>query len=67
MLKAGKFEREADQLRLFRKIATMDAKAPLPALRAAKPTWVKAAALAQVWKLGKLAERLERFSHEQSR
>jgi len=63
MLKAGRFSREADQLRLFRKIATMDAKAPLPALRASKPDWAAAAALARIWQLGKLAERLERLSN----
>lgn len=67
MLKAGRFTREADQLRLFRKIATMDAKAPLPAVKATKPTWGGAAALARKWKLGKLAERLEGLSDEQAR
>jgi DNA polymerase-1 len=67
MLKAGRFAREADQLRLFRKIATMDAKAPLPTLRASKPDWTNAAALVRKWQLGKLAERLERLSDEQAR
>lgn len=67
MLKAGRFSREADQLRLFRTIATMDAKAPLPALRASRPDWANAAALVRKWQLGKLAERLERLSNEQLR
>jgi DNA polymerase-1 len=43
-LKAGRFADEAEALRLYRKIATMDAKAPLPNLRDQKPTWAKAAA-----------------------
>jgi DNA polymerase-1 len=64
MLKAGRFAREADQLRLFRSIATMNAKAPLPTLRAIRPDWAEAAALARTWKLGKLAERLERLAEE---
>ena len=38
-LRAGRLAREADQLRLFRRIATMDAKAPLPPVRQTKPTW----------------------------
>ncbi|MBX9829382.1 MAG: hypothetical protein K2Y27_30885 [Xanthobacteraceae bacterium] len=62
VLRAGRFAREAEQLRLFRHIATMDAKAPLPPVRPTQPTWAKAAALAQARKLGKLAEWLERLS-----
>jgi 5'-3' exonuclease len=62
VLRAGRFAREAEQLRLFREIATMDAKAPLPPVRPAKPTWGKAAELARSWELGKLAERLEHIS-----
>ena len=62
MLKTGRFAREAEQLRLFRRIATMDAKAPLPAVKAITPAWDQAAALAWRWKLGKLAERLDRLA-----
>lgn len=58
-LSAGRFAREAEALRLYRAIATMDKKAPVPALRNQKPTWIKAAALARDWRLNKLAERLE--------
>ncbi len=58
-LQAGLFAEEADALRLYRRIATMDAKAPLPKLRDQKPTWAKAAALARAWKLMRLAERLD--------
>jgi DNA polymerase-1 len=59
MLKAGRFPIQADALRLYRKIATMDASAPLPALRDQTPTWAKAAALARDWQLPRLAERLD--------
>ena len=59
VLRAGRFAREAEQLRLFRRIATMDANAPLPPVRQTKPTWGNAAALARAWKLGRLAERLD--------
>ena len=58
-LAAGRFAREAEKLRMYRAIATMDKRAPLPALRNQKPTWKKAAALARDWQLNKLAERLE--------
>jgi exodeoxyribonuclease III len=59
ILKAGRFAKQADDLRLFRSIATMDRKAPLPSVARQKPTWAKAAALARKWQLRQLAERLE--------
>ena len=40
-LKAGRFATQAEDLRLFRSIATMDRKAPLPRLRDQKPTWAR--------------------------
>lgn len=58
-LAAGSFPSQADQLRLYRSIATMDRAAPLPSLRNQKPTWSKAAALAREWALDRLADRLE--------
>ena len=42
-LAAGRFATQADALRLYRSIATMDKSAPLPALRNQKPTWTRAA------------------------
>ena len=62
ILAAGRFATQAKDLRLYKRIATMDAKAPLPALRAQTPTWRKAAALAREWELNQLADRLERLS-----
>jgi DNA polymerase-1 len=56
---AGRLAGQADQLRLYLSIATMDKSAPLPALRNQKPTWVKAAALARGWQLNRLADRLD--------
>ena len=58
-LKAGRFPAMAETLRLYRSIATMDKKAPLPGLRDQKPTWQRAAALAREWELQQLARRLD--------
>jgi DNA polymerase-1 len=58
-LKAGRFPAQAESLRLFRSLATMDRKAPLPSLRSQTPTWDKAAVLARDWQLKQLAGRLE--------
>jgi DNA polymerase I len=55
----GQFAGQADQLRLYRQIATMDAAAPLPALGDQVPTWDRAAALARDWELNRLADRLK--------
>ena len=59
VLTAGRFPAQADDLRLYRSIATMNKKAPLPSLRRQKPNWRKAAALARKWELQQLAGRLE--------
>ena len=61
-LAAGRFPAQAEDLRLFRSIATMNRKAPLPSLRSQKPTWSKAAALARNWELNQLANRLEELA-----
>lgn len=57
-LSDGRFTAEADRLRLYRKIARMDAAAPLPPLPDQAPRWDNAAALADKWELGGLAARL---------
>jgi DNA polymerase I len=54
----GRFAAQADELRLYRRIATMDAAAPLPRLDDQTPRWDAAAALAREWGLGQLADRL---------
>src|SRR5262249_47102073 len=58
-VRAGRLARQAEMLRLYRSIATMDKTAPLPPLRSQKPSWEKAGELARRWQLRKLAERLE--------
>src|SRR5215472_7160777 len=63
----GKFAAQAEQLRLYRSIATMDASAPLPALPDQIPTWHKAAALACEWELNRLADRLSELHSEAMR
>jgi 5'-3' exonuclease len=61
-LEAGRFAAEADALRLYRHIATMDRVAPLPPLPDQTPTWDRAAELATDWGLTRLAGRLEALS-----
>jgi exodeoxyribonuclease III len=54
----GRFAEQADALKLYKWIATMDAAAPLPALRDQTPVWDRAAALAREWGLDALTRRL---------
>jgi DNA polymerase I len=58
----GRLSAQADDLRLYKRIATMDAAAPLAPLADQTPTWDKAAALASDWELNRLAQRLEQAS-----
>jgi DNA polymerase-1 len=58
---AGRFASQAEALLLYKRLATMDARAPLPSIAKQKPTWDKAAALTREWDLNKLAERLEKL------
>jgi len=58
VLAQGSFAAQAEELRLYRTIATMDASAPLPPLDDQTPTWDAAAALAREWELNQLADRL---------
>jgi exodeoxyribonuclease-3 len=58
LLAAGRFPEQAQELKLYRAIATMDPKAPLPPLPDQTPTWHRAAGLARSWELKALAERL---------
>ena len=60
-LEAGRFSAEAEDLRLYRRIATLDASAPLPPLEAQIPSWAEASALASDWGLNALAERLAKL------
>ena len=59
LLEAGRFSAEADALRLFRHIATLDPSAPIPKLPDREPDWRAAAAAAEELGLSRLAGRLE--------
>jgi DNA polymerase-1 len=59
----GRFAGEAEALRLYRSIATMDAAAPLPPLDDQMPDWAAAAVLARDWGLRQLADRLTALAH----
>ncbi len=66
ILKAGRFAHQAEDLKLYRAIATMDKKAPLPSLAGQTPTFGKAAKLARKWHLMQLAGRLEEMERASS-
>jgi DNA polymerase-1 len=55
----GRFSVQREELLLYRRIATMDASAPLPSLADQAPKWAEASSLAESWGLGNLAGRLE--------
>ena len=57
-LSAGRFAAHAEELLLYRRIASMDASAPLPSLADQTPQWAEASALAKAWGLRGLADRL---------
>ncbi len=58
----GKFAGQAEELRLYRRLATMDPKAPLPAIKSGPPDWKGGAALARKWELRALTDRLEKLA-----
>jgi len=58
VLAAGRFGAEAEDLRLYRRIAQMDASAPLPPLKHQTPTWAEASSFVRALGLTGLADRL---------
>jgi len=58
----GQLASQAEQLRIYRRIAAMDPAAPLPDLSDQQPSWATAAALARDWRLGRLADRLDQLA-----
>jgi DNA polymerase-1 len=62
MLAAGKFGSQADDLRLYKRIATMVRDIKLPTITSAAPDWARGAALARKWELNGLADRLEKLA-----
>jgi DNA polymerase-1 len=59
LLEEGRFSAEADALRLYRHLATLDRSAPLPPLPDVVPNWATTAELARAMGLGGVAGRLE--------
>jgi len=57
-LAAGRFSAQADELRMYRRIATLDAGAPLPPLDDQTPDWQQASGYAGELGLNALADRL---------
>ena len=57
-LAAGRFSNQAEELRLYRRIATLDPGAPLPSLEDQEATFDRASGLARDWGLNQLADRL---------
>jgi DNA polymerase I len=58
MLAAGRFAAEAEDLRLYRRIASLDASAPLPPLDDQTPEWAEASAFFRQLGLNAFADRL---------
>jgi DNA polymerase I len=61
-LEAGRFAAESEDLRLYRRIATVDASAPIPPLQDQIPTWAEASSLTRGWGLNALSERLAKLA-----
>jgi DNA polymerase I len=57
-LEAGRFSNQAEELRLYRRIATLDASAPLPSLNDQAPKWAEASDRVRGWGMNALADRL---------
>jgi DNA polymerase-1 len=57
-LKAGRFPQIAEELRLYRRIAALDASAPLPPLEDQSPLWAEASSLLRDWGMNQMADRL---------
>jgi DNA polymerase-1 len=58
-LAVGHFTDQAEALKLYKHLATMDPRAPVPALPDQAPRWDVGARLAHMWELFRLAQRLE--------
>ena len=57
-LDAGRFAAQAEELRVYRRMATLDPSAPLPSLEDQQPQWAEASAFVQEWGLNALSKRL---------
>jgi DNA polymerase-1 len=59
LLDDGRFAQEAEALRMYRHVATLDLSVPIPAIPDHRPDWRAGAAAADALGLGRLAGRLE--------
>ena len=62
MLGDGRFSAQAEELRVYRRMATLDASAPLPPLKDQTPKWAEASAFVRELGLNALADRLAGLS-----
>jgi DNA polymerase-1 len=58
MLEEGRFEAQAEELRMYRRMATLDASAPLPPLKDQTPKWAEASSFVRDLGLNALADRV---------
>jgi DNA polymerase-1 len=62
MLEDGRFAAQAEELRMYRRMATLDASAPLPPLRNQTPKWAEASSFVRELGLNALADRVAALS-----
>jgi DNA polymerase-1 len=62
MLDDGRFAAQAEELRMYRRMATLDASAPLPPLKNQTPKWAEASAFVRELGLNALADRVAALS-----
>jgi DNA polymerase-1 len=66
-LAAGRFAAAAEELRLYRRIATLDASAPLPPLEDQSPLWAEASDLLRRWGMNQVAGRIAARAEQPSK
>jgi DNA polymerase-1 len=66
-LEAGRFAPIAEELRLYRRIAALDASAPLPPLEDQSPLWAEASSLLSSWGMNQMAGRLAARAEQPSK
>ena len=62
MLDDGRFAAQAEELRMYRRMATLDASAPLPPLKNQTPKWAEASSFVRELGLNALADRVAALS-----
>jgi DNA polymerase-1 len=66
MLVDGRFEAQAEELRMYRRMATLDASAPIPPLKDQTPTWVEASSFLRELGMNVQADRVAALAGESS-